>query len=65
MKIIKIELIDEFMENNKMSKSKFCKVCKISLSSLNKLMTNSLNISVVVLFKIAKILNIEVYQLIS
>ena len=63
MKIIKTELIDKFMENSKMLKLKFCKVCKISLSSFNKLKINSLNLGIVVLFKIARALNIEICEL--
>ncbi len=61
--LIKAKVIDKFMKENKMSKSKFCKLCKISLSSFNKLMSGSLNFGIIILFKIAKMLKIEVYEL--
>ena len=60
---IKTELIENFIKENNLSKSKFCKMCKISQSTLNKIMTNSENLRIVALFKIAKVLKIQVYQM--
>lgn len=34
---IKTELIESFIKDNNLSKSKFCKMCKISQSTLNKI----------------------------
>ena len=53
---IKTEIIENFMLENKISKSKFCKMCKISLSTLNKIMTNDDNFGIIELFKIARVL---------
>ena len=34
---IKTELIENFIKDNNLSKSKFCEMCKISQSTLNKI----------------------------
>lgn len=60
---IKTELIENFIKDNNLSKSKFCKMCKISQSTLNKIMTNSENFKIIALFKIARVLKIQVYQM--
>ena len=60
---IKTELIENFIKDNNLSKSKFYKLCKISQSTLNKIMTNSENFRIIALFKIARVLKIQVYQM--
>ena len=60
---IKSELIENFIKDNNLSKSKFCEMCKISQSTLNKIMTNSENFRIIALFKIARVLKIQVYQM--
>ena len=60
---IKTELIENFIKENNLSKSKFCKMCKISQSTLDKIMTNSENFRIIALFKIARVLKIQVYQM--
>ena len=60
---IKTELIKNFIKENNLSKSKFCEMCKISQSTLNKIMTNSENFRIIALFKIARVLKIQVYQM--
>ena len=60
---IKVELIENFIKDNNLSKSKFCKMCKISQSTLNKIITNNENFRIIALFKIARVLKIEVYQM--
>ena len=60
---IKTELIENFIKDNNLSKSKFCKMCKISLSTLNKIMTNSGNFRIIALFKIARVLKIQVFEM--
>ena len=61
--MIKTEIIKKYMLENKLSKTKFCKVCKISFKTLNKIMSNDLNFEIIVLFKIARVIKIEVYQM--
>ena len=60
---IKTVLIENFIKDNNLSKSKFCKMCKISQSTLDKIMTNSENFRIIALFKIARVLKIQVYQM--
>ncbi len=60
---IKTEIIEKFMLENKISKTKFCKMCKISPSTLNKIMTNNDNFGIIALFKIARVIKVQVYQM--
>lgn len=60
---IKTELIENFIKDNNLSKSKFCKMCKISQSTLDKIMTSNENFRIIALFKIARVLKIQVYQM--
>ena len=60
---IKTELIETFIKDNNLSKSKFCKMCKISQSTLNKIMTNNENFRIIALFKIARFLKIQVFEM--
>ncbi len=60
---IKTELIENFIKDNNLSKSMFCKMCKISQSTLNKIMTNSENFRIIALFKIASVLKIQVFEM--
>ncbi len=60
---INIEIIKNFMKKNKISKTTFCKMCKISSSTLNKIMTKNNNFRIIALFKIARVIKIQVYQM--
>ena len=60
---IKTEIIEKFMLENKISKTKFCKMCKISPNTLNKIIANDFNFEIIALFKIARVIKIEVYQM--
>ena len=55
--------VENFIKENNLSKSKFCKMCKISQSTLNKIMTNSENFRIIALFKIARVLKIQVFEM--
>ena len=59
----KTELIENFIKENNLSKSKFCKMCKISQSTLNKIITNNENFRIIALFKIARVLKIQVFEM--
>ena len=60
---IKIEIIEKFMIKNKISKTTFCKMCKISPSTLNKIITKDNNFRINALFKIARVIKIQVHQM--
>ena len=60
---IKTEIIKNFMIENKISKTKFCRMCKISLSTLNKILNNDHKFRIIALFKIARVIKVQVYQM--
>ncbi|MBR5191951.1 MAG: hypothetical protein IKW33_00900 [Clostridia bacterium] len=60
---INVEIIEKFLISNKISKTTFCKMCKISPITLKKIMAKDDNIEIVALFKIAKVIKIQVYQM--
>lgn len=59
----KKEIIENYLKAKKISKTKFCKLCGISLDTLKKIMMNQRNYRTNALFKIAKVINIQVYQM--
>ena len=61
--LIKIELIENYIKNNKLNKKAFCKACKISLSTLNKILKNNFNFDATALFKIGKLINVQVCEM--
>lgn len=62
-KLFKVHLVEEYMEKNKLSKTAFAKMCKISYRALSNFLVNKPNFMLSVLFKIAKTLNLQAYQL--
>ncbi len=62
-KYIKTELIENFMKEKGLSKTKFCKMCRIGLRSYEKVMNNNFHFRVNILFKIAKTMGLQAYQL--
>ena len=61
--LIKTELIENFMSEKKLSKVGFCKECKISVATLNKILRNNDNLRIIALFKIAKVMKINISDL--
>ncbi len=61
----KKEVIENYLKINRISKMKFCKLCGVSLYTLKKIMNNNLNYRIDALFKIAKVINIQVSQMFS
>lgn len=60
---IKTKILENFMKDNQLSKTQFCKLCKISPSTFQKIMTNNFHFKISALFKIAKVINIQVFQM--
>ena len=58
----KKEIIESYLKENKISKTKFCKLCGISYCTLEKIRNNK-NYRIGALFKIAKGVKIQVYQM--
>lgn len=63
MRIIKTDLIKNYLKEENISKTKFCKLCKISVTTLNKILSNKENFRIIALFKIAKQIKLQVFEL--
>lgn len=61
--LIKTEIFESYMKEHNLSKNKFCKLCRISPSVLKKIMNNQDNFYVIALFRIARVIQMEVYQM--
>ena len=61
--LIKTESIEKYLQENKLSKTKFCKICKISPGTFKKIMNNDSNFNLIALFKIARVLKIHVCEI--
>lgn len=62
-KVINISVIENYLKDTNLSKNKFCKNYKFSISTLNNILKNNLNINIKAIFKLAKIINIKVSEL--
>ncbi len=61
--VININLIIDYMLKHNLSKRKFCKLCGIGVSIFDKIINNDLYFGIKSLFKIADVLDIEIYEL--
>ncbi len=62
---INTEIIINFMLRNNLSKTKFCQMCNISPRTLKKIMVQDYNFGITKLFRIAKVINVQVYEMFS
>ena len=62
-KYIKISLIETYIKNNSFTITKFCKLCNINPQTLKKIMQNKSNFNISSLFKIAKVMKLEIHEL--
>ena len=58
-----VKLIEDFMKENNLSKTKFCKLCKVSPSVLNKILKNKDNFYPIALCRIAKFINVPLHKM--
>ena len=56
-------IIDRYMKKHNLSKKEFSKNCGISLYILNKVMSGSVDVPVLSVYKIAKYINVEIVKL--
>ena len=61
--MVNTKLIEKYIEENNLSKRKFCQICKINPSTLKKIMTNDGNLRITALFKITRVLNVYIHEL--
>lgn len=60
---IRINLIKFFMRENNLSKKDFCKLCNISIRTLNKLFENDHNFGIQNLVNISDIIHVPMFLL--
>ena len=58
----KTEITESYLKEHNLSKSKFCKLCGINLCTLTRVMKNE-NYKINALFKIARVINLQVYKM--
>ncbi len=58
----KTEIIENYLKENKLSKTKFCELCGIAPRTLSKIMNNE-NYRTTALFKIARVVKIRVCKM--
>ena len=63
--LINVELILNFIKTKNLSKTKFCKICKISYSTFKKIMGNDDKFGAIALFKIARVLGVNICELLK
>ena len=61
---INIDIINRFISDKRLTKTKFCKMCKISISTLNRIMKNEGNFCVTTIFKITKLIEVKFSEII-
>lgn len=60
---IKTELIEKYMDENEVSLEEFCRISNICKSDIQKIFVQDFNFGIDVIFKLAKVLKIEVFEL--
>ena len=63
MKYYKIELIENFRRDNRLTVENFCRQCKIAMPTYYKIKNQTLDIRASAVFKIAKVINRNMYEL--
>ena len=56
---IDTEFLENYLKDNKFSKTAFCKKCKITAKTFEKIMSGQTNFSLVAIFRIARALDID------
>lgn len=60
---VNVNKIIKYIKDEKLSKKEFCKRCEICVETLNKILRKKTNVGIVAIFKIAKIMEIDICQL--
>ena len=61
---VKTQIIIDYLKNNNMSKTAFCKKCNLSVKTYEKII-NGEDFKVVALFKIARLINCQIHNLVK
>jgi len=60
--VVDVQKIKQFIEQNSLTKTRFCKLCKIGIATLNKIYGGK-DFNLIAAFKIAKVMNVRVSEL--
>lgn len=61
--IFNLETIKNYMRDNNLTKTKFCKLSKISVKTFNKILNQQANFRSIAVFRISKTMKIPVHLL--
>jgi len=61
--IFNLEIIKNYMRDNNLTKTKFCKLSKISVKTFNKIINQQANFRSIAIFRVAKTMQIPVHLL--
>ena len=57
--------VKQFMESNRLTKARLCKLCGFSMVTLNKMLNGQINLYVQAPFKLARYMRISISELFS
>ncbi|MBP5242521.1 MAG: helix-turn-helix transcriptional regulator [Clostridia bacterium] len=60
---LKVEIFKNYMNENNLSKTRFCKLCGISPKTFAKIMTGDAEFHIIALYKMARVINIPIYKM--
>lgn len=60
----KYEEVIKYLNENHLSKSKFCKLCNISMYTLNQLLKGSVLVNAFASFRVSEVLKLKLEQLV-
>lgn len=61
----KLENIDNYLKRNHLSKTKFCKLCKISVKTLEKIYNDDGSVRLKTIRRITKFLGVQPWDIIT
>lgn len=61
--IIKTELIDQFIKEQGLTRTRFCKLCKMSYGTFVKIRRGECNVKMNAIFRMARVMRIKVHEL--
>lgn len=59
---INTKLLQQYLKDNNLSKTKFCELAKISLYVLNKLLNNNANVKFTNIYKVTALMQIKLSE---
>lgn len=60
--VVNVQMIKQFIEQKALSKTHFCKLCKISVSTLNRIYCGK-DFNLLALFRVVKVMGVRVCEL--